>query len=145
MREYSYYRGITAVFHGRLGTDKCVYVARTFREDGLVLFSRKIVPLCRKKVYYKWRNKVRTRKEIEKQCMSRPISFDSRGIEEIKIELLLDIRELLTNDSEYIKRLNLARVKIISHEQVEDEMAEELLGDIMGKAEKEGIIKKETP
>lgn len=38
---------------------------------------------------------VRKRNEIEKQCMSRPISFDSRRIEEIKIELLLDIRELL--------------------------------------------------
>ena len=88
---------------------------------------------------------MRTRKEIEKEYINKPISLSSRGIEEIKVELLLDIRELLINDSEYIKRLNLAKVKIISHGQIEDEMAEELLGNIMGKAEKEGIVKKEMP
>lgn len=60
---------------------------------------------------------MRKRKEIEKEYINKPISLGERGIKEIEIELLLDIRELLINDSEYIKRLNLARVKTIDSEE----------------------------
>ena len=54
---------------------------------------------------------MRARKEISQSLQS------STLIPDIVVELLLDIRELLTNDSEYIKRLNLAKVKVIDTEE----------------------------
>ena len=54
---------------------------------------------------------MRTKKEINQSLWS------SIFIPNIIVELLLDIRELLINDSEYIKGLNLAKVKVVDGEE----------------------------
>jgi len=71
------------------------------------------------------KEKMRTREEIEASPYVWGTPSEQR---KIIVELLLDIREILMNDSEYIKRLNLAKVKITSAEEVEKEMEEEMMG-----------------
>jgi len=43
---------------------------------------------------------MRKREKIEKDFINKPISCSNRGIDVIKIELLLDIRELLLEEKE---------------------------------------------
>ena len=76
---------------------------------------------------------MRPRKEIEEDLLRNssmianyPDTVQICDAIRISARILLDIREILTNDSEYIKRLNLAKVKITSPEELEKEMEEEM-------------------
>ena len=55
MWEYNYYRSITAIFHGRLGTNKCLRSARPLRKNGVVLEPRAYLSVDKEDVFYKMR------------------------------------------------------------------------------------------